>query len=75
MIPLIIVLILQAFVIVAMLSGICVRERTREQLKLDWNMDMIDLGIAWRYYVKSIPGEWNVDVKCRRRYIEQWLKP
>ena len=43
-----------------------------KQMRDDWNEDLIDLGIAWRYHIKSAGGDWNVYVKSRRRFYEQF---
>ena len=68
--------ILEFFIIVALVFGYFrMRKKIREkekQMREDWNEDLIDLGIAWRLYVKSIGGDWNVYVNSRRRFYEQF---
>jgi hypothetical protein len=48
-----------------------IREKEK-QMREDWNEDLIDLGVAWMYYVKSIGGDWNVYVTRRCRFYEQF---
>ena len=61
------------FCIIAALIFCCVwQERKAKQMRDDWNEDLIDLGIAWRHYVKSIGGDWNVYVKSRRRFYKRF---
>jgi hypothetical protein len=64
--------ILEFCVIVALIFGYFHMEKKENQMREDWNEDLIDLGIAWRLYVKSIGGDWNVYVVRRRRFYEQF---
>lgn len=64
--------ILEFCIIVALIFGYFHMEKKENQMREDWNEDLIDLGIAWRLYVKSIGGDWNVYVKSRRRFYEQF---
>jgi len=63
---------LEFCIIVAFIFGYFHMEKKENQMREDWNEDLIDLGIAWRLYVKSIGGDWNVYVKSRRRFYEQF---
>jgi len=63
---------LEFCIIVALIFGYFHMEKKENQMREDWNEDLIDLGIAWRLYVKSIGGDWNVYVKSRRRFYEQF---
>jgi hypothetical protein len=72
MTPLMIFSALEFCIIVALIFGYFHMEKKENQMREDWNEDLIDLGIAWRLYVKSIGGDWNVYVKSRRRFYEQF---
>ena len=42
-----------------------------KKCKQDWAADVLDLGIAWRYYLKDNTDlDWRIDIPCRRRLIE-----
>ena len=72
MTPLMIFSVLEFCVIVALIFGCVLQERKENRMLEDWNEDLIDLGIAWRQHIKSIGGDWNVYVKSRRRFYEQF---
>ena len=72
MTPLMIFSVLELCVIVALIFGYVQQERKETRMREDWNEDLIDLGIAWRQHIKSIGGDWNVYVKSRRRFYEQF---
>ena len=72
MTPLMIFSVFEFCVIVALIFGYFYMEKKENQMREDWNEDLIDLGIAWRYHIKSIGGDWNVYVKSRRRFYEQF---
>ena len=72
MTPLMIFSVLEFCVIVALIFGYVQQERKAKQMRDDWNEDLIDLGIAWRQHIKSTGGDWNVYVKSRRRFYEQF---
>ena len=72
MTPLMIFSVFEFCVIVALIFGYFYMEKKENQMREDWNEDLIDLGIAWRLYVKSIGGDWNVYVVSRRRFYEQF---
>ena len=72
MTPLMIFSVLEFCVIVALIFGYVQQERKENRMREDWNEDLIDLGIAWRQHIKSIGGDWNVYVKSRRRFYEQF---
>lgn len=72
MTPLLAFSILEFCIIVALILGCVWQERKAKQMRDDWNEDLIDLGIAWRYHIKSTGGDWNVYVKSRRRFYEQF---